>query len=83
MRITTDHPASSYGMPVILDDDDTPLDYAPGVKAVRSRLGLSVAQLAEACGKSRRTAEGWEQGRMPPAEALNVMAGLLERRGGG
>jgi DNA-binding transcriptional regulator YiaG len=78
MKITTDHPTSSYGIPVILDDSGEPMDYAPGIKAVRAALGLSTTQLAEACGKSRRTVEDWEQGRrMAPTESLNVMAKLL------
>jgi DNA-binding XRE family transcriptional regulator len=82
VTITTDHPSSNYGIPVILNDAGDPMDYAPGVKAVRARLGLSTTQLAEMCGKSRRTVEDWEQNRRNvPAEALNVMAMLLNRQG--
>jgi ribosome-binding protein aMBF1 (putative translation factor) len=81
VRITTEHPRSSYGIPVILDDDGEPLDYAPGVRAVRRALGISTAELAGACGKSRRTVEDWIQGRyMVPASALYVMKELLERQ---
>ena len=78
MQVTTDHPSSSYGVPVILADDGDVMDYAPGIKSVRSSLGLSTQQLADYCGVSRRTVEGWEAGRMPTAAALNVMAGLLK-----
>jgi DNA-binding transcriptional regulator YiaG len=79
MCITTEHSSSSYGIPVILDDSGEPMDYAPGVRAIRGRLGLSTAGLASACGKSRRTVEDWEQGRyMVPAAALLVMARLLD-----
>jgi DNA-binding transcriptional regulator YiaG len=53
------------------------MDYAPGIKAVRAKLSLSTQDLAEKCNVSRRTVEGWEQGRMPDAAALNVMAQLL------
>lgn len=77
MTITTKHPASSYGQPVILDDDGLPMDYPAGIKAVRARLAWSTQQLADACGVSRRTVEGWEQGRMPTAAALNVMSNLV------
>ena len=77
MRVTTNHSASSYGQPVILADDGSLLDYAPGIKAVRAKLGWSTQQLADACGVSRRTVEGWEQERMPTAAALNVMASLV------
>ena len=77
MKITCNHSSSSYGVPVILSDDGDVVDYAPGIKAVRAKLGLSTQDLAEQCNVSRRTVEGWEQGRMPDAAALNVMAQLL------
>lgn len=77
MTITCNHSASSYGMPVILDDAGHVMDYAPGIKAIRAKLGWGTQQLADACGVSKRTVEGWEQGRMPSAAALNVMAALV------
>lgn len=77
MRVTTAHPSSSYGMPVILDDGGQLMDYAPGIKAIRAKLDLSTQNLADKCGVSRRTVEGWEQGRLPTAAALNVMSDLL------
>ena len=77
MKITCNHSSSSYGVPVILSDDGDVVDDAPGIKAVRAKLGLSTQDLAEQCNVSRRTVEGWEQGRMPDAAALNVMAQLL------
>lgn len=77
MRIACNHSSSSYGVPVILGDDGDVIDYAHGIKAVRAKLSLSTHDLAEKCNVSRRTVEGWEQGRMPDAAALNVMAQLL------
>jgi ribosome-binding protein aMBF1 (putative translation factor) len=77
MKITCNHSSSSYGVPVILADDGSVMDYAPGIKAVRAKLNLSTQDLADKCNVSRRTVEGWEQGRMPDAAALNVMAQLL------
>jgi ribosome-binding protein aMBF1 (putative translation factor) len=77
MKITCNHSSSSYGVPVILADGGDVMDYAPGIKAVRAKLGLSTQDLAERCNVSRRTVEGWEQGRMPDVAALNVMAQLL------
>lgn len=78
MKITTNHAISSYGIPVILDDDGTTvMDYAEGVKKLRNQLNLSTQDLADHCGVSRRTVEGWEQGRPPSAAALNVMGYLL------
>lgn len=77
MRVTTNHIASSYGQPVILADDGSLMDYAPGIKAIRDKCVLTTQSLADLCGVSRRTVEGWEQGRMPTAAALNVMSTLI------
>lgn len=80
MRITTDHPASSYGIPVILDDQGEPMNHAAGLKAVRLRLGMSQAQLGAIVGKSWRTIGNYEQGRNAvPTEVLNVVADMLGR----
>lgn len=78
MKITTDHPTSSYGIPVILDDAGEPMDYVPGIAVVRRQLGLSVADVAAAVGVSPRTVENWEQGRrMPPPNVLYVLSTML------
>lgn len=39
------------------------VDQAPWVKAIRTRLDITQAELAERCGVSHRTVENWEQGR--------------------
>ena len=80
MKVTTNHPTSSYGVPVFLGDDGKPMIYSDGVKALRLRLGWSVDQLGEACHVSGRTVEGWEQGRLPTTAALNVMGTLIRPR---
>lgn len=77
LRLTTDHPASSYGVPVFVDDENNPLDYAPAIKQIRADNGWSTTDLAEMLGKSRRTVEGWEQGRMPDKTALLLLMRLL------
>jgi DNA-binding XRE family transcriptional regulator len=79
VKTTIDHPSSSYGIPVILDDRGDVMDYAPGIKAARARLGLTAAQLAEKLGVSERTVNGWEQGRMPETAALNMLGKLLRQ----
>lgn len=82
MRVTIDHAASSYGVPVILDDAGELLDYAPGIRAIRVKLGLTARQLGELCGVSERTVNGWEQGRMPETAALNMLGKLLRAKRG-
>lgn len=81
MKITTDHPASSYGTPVILDDSGDPLGYGPGIRAVRRRLGLvNPGELGSRLGVSGRTVEAWEQGKlMPAAKRLWMLKELMER----
>lgn len=79
MKITTQHPASKFGVPVILRDDGKVMAHSDGIKALRRTGSISVASLAALCNVSPRTVEGWEQGRSVPCAALNVMAGLLEK----
>lgn len=74
MKITTNHSASSYGVPVILDDRGRVMDYGPGIRAAMEKLGWDKRKTAAATGVSVRTVEGWLQGRMPDAAALNVLA---------
>jgi hypothetical protein len=80
MTITTEHPRSSYGIPVILDDRGRVMDYAPGLRAVMERLGWDRPTLAKRCNVSIRTVEGWFQGRMPETAALNVLADALREQ---
>ena len=68
VRLTTDHPQSSYGIPVFVDAENNPMDYVDGMVALREWWGIDA--LAEAAGVSVRTAEGWCAGRMPGTEAL-------------
>lgn len=80
MTITTQHPASSYGMPIILDNAGAPMDYADGIRALRKRHGWNCAALGEICGVSARTVEGWEQGRrQPDAAALNAIRDAIKK----
>ncbi|HRW57947.1 MAG TPA: hypothetical protein P5185_09335 [Oscillospiraceae bacterium] len=82
MRVTCDHSASSYGIPVILDDDGAVMDYAAGLTAVLQRLGWSRERAAIAAGyKSARSIEKFWQGVPPSAQLLNVLALELVRGG--
>lgn len=78
MRITTDHPSSSYGQPVILGDSGQVMDYPAGVKAIRVRLADTQAEFAQRLGVSKKAVEAWEYGKnVPNARALNAMAKLI------
>ncbi len=78
MKLTTEHSMSSYGIPIFVDDKKNPLDYADGVRQLRKEHGWSVRDLADHCGVSPRTVEGWEQGRLPSKPALLLMQKLLD-----
>jgi hypothetical protein len=81
MKITCHHPASSYGIPVILDDDGEPMDYTPGLKAVLKKIGWTREQAAiEAGYKSARSIEKFFQGVPPSAQLLNRLAVELDRQ---
>lgn len=74
MKITLHHPASAFGMPVILDPEGKLMKYDNGIKLLRKRLRLSTRALGAICGVSHRTVEKWEAGQAPPAFALNAMS---------
>ncbi len=77
MQITINHPASSFGVPVILDDSGHPLDYADGFRRCRYWLNMSTVEIGKYLGASGRTVEGYEQGRTIPVAALNVLGQLV------
>lgn len=56
-----------------------PRKHAP-VAAARAATGLSQAQFAKLLGVSKRTLEGWEQGRMRPSGAARVLLKIAARR---
>ena len=77
IRLTTDHASSYYGIPVFVDADGSPLDYAAGIRMVRRDWKMNTAGFGEKLGVSGRTVEGWEQGRMPDIRALLRLMSLL------
>ncbi len=83
MTITTRHPKSVHGYPVILDDRGRPVDQIPGLVAVLCELGWTRVELAARCGVSIHTVQAWFQAvdgkprRPVPAESLNVLADAL------
>jgi DNA-binding transcriptional regulator YiaG len=78
MRLTTEHSMSSYGIPIFVDENNFPIDYADGVRQLRQQFCWSVRDLADHCGASPRTVEGWEQGRLPSKPALLLMQKMLD-----
>lgn len=77
IRVTTEHSASNYGIPVILDDDEL-LDYREGVRRLRKQMKMNTAEFGRAIGVSPRTVECWEQGVFSPsAKPLYKMVELL------
>lgn len=84
MQITTKHSASSYGVPVILDDRGRLVDYHAGIRLAMERLGWDRATLAEKVNVSVSTVNGWlapGQARMPEVRCLNVLRDALEEIG--
>jgi DNA-binding XRE family transcriptional regulator len=67
-------------LPAILDDSGRRMTFAAGVKEIRRRFGLSTGQLARECQVSRRTVEGWEQGRPLKETALELLHAYLARQ---
>lgn len=80
MRITCNHPQSSYGIPIILADGGEVMDYGPGLTATLQKLGWSRADFASHCGYSGpRSVEKFWQGGAPPAATLNMLGVELDR----
>lgn len=71
--VTTQHSASSYGIPVVLDDLGRLMDPATGVRACLAALGWTQPAFAERCGVSIKAVEKWLATGIVPANALNVL----------
>ena len=79
MQITTRHPASKYGHPVIINDAGTVLDIKDGLFLALQTLGWSRADLAAQTGISKRTIENYfiDRGKVQ-VHVLNVLKDALE-----
>jgi hypothetical protein len=81
VKITCNHPQSSGGVPVILDDSGQALPYPEGLTAVLGALKWTRRDFAAHCGyKSARSVEKFWQGTVPPAATLNLLGAALDRR---
>lgn len=77
IEITTDHPQSSYGVPVCLLNGH-PANHSDGIKACMRALGWRIADAAKATGKTARAVQGYRSGETPvPAEVWNVLRDAL------
>lgn len=76
-KITTRHDASTHGVPVVLAEDGALIPPGEACRQIRALLGWSARRMAEECGVSLRTVQGWEWGKTVPASALNVWASLI------
>jgi len=80
ITITTDHPQSSYGIPVCLLDGD-PVDHGDGIRACMRELGWDRAAASRATGKSMAAIDRYTAGRqVVPAEVWLVLRDALANR---
>lgn len=61
MRLTTNHPQSSYGIPIFVDSKNNPIDYGLAIKMLRQKHNISTQDFANKLGVSHRSVENWEQ----------------------
>lgn len=79
MQVTTKHPKSSKGHPVIVSDDGQIMDPILGFRALIKTVGWTRTRVAHECGVAVRTIHGWCSTTNPPISALNVLGSELER----
>jgi hypothetical protein len=78
ISITTRHPASQHGQPVILIDGQL-VDPGEGFDICLTRLGWSSNEAAEKIGRVVNNIRIWRRGIKPaPAYALNVLRDAIE-----
>ena len=78
MRLTTDHPQSSYGIPIFMDAKNNPVDYRDGINWIKKSKNLNSQGLADKLGLSRRTVEDWCAGQMPSKVALLLIKNVFK-----
>jgi len=82
LKITTEHAASSYGQPVILNDDGELLNIWDGIKTARKKMNMNTKTFGLLLNVSPRTVEDWEQGRRRPrTESLLHLSIIMKRKG--
>lgn len=80
IRITTDHAASHYGVPVCLIGGKL-VDDPEGLRVCMEALGWSRSDASERTGKSVGAIDRYRSGQLPvPAEVWLVLRDALDRR---
>jgi len=80
MKITCHHCKSENGIPVILDDEGSPMSYKNGLTATLKKLCWSRKDFASRLGyKSKRSVDKFWQEAIPPAHVLNVLSVELRK----
>jgi DNA-binding XRE family transcriptional regulator len=72
MKLTLDHPQAKRGRPVFVHGRRV-INYRTALILIRHRLKLTAAEFAALLGVSRRTVNGWDQGRPPAATCLYAL----------
>lgn len=79
-KITTRHPASSYGMPICLIDGQL-VDSCHGFKGIQKKLELTNFELGEFLNRSSRAVDEYRSGkRTIPAEVWLMLDDMLHHR---
>ena len=77
MKLTTEHPQSSYGVPVFVDAKNNPVDYVDGINWIKEKYKLTTKQLADRIGISDRTVDDWLAGQMPSKSNLLLLRNIF------
>jgi DNA-binding transcriptional regulator YiaG len=83
IKLTTDHPSSSYGIPVFVDDAGETMGYGTGMKKARKQLKMKKPAFAAMMGVATSTIDNWDQSRNggpPNTTALILLQKFLEEK---
>ena len=79
MTVTTRHPESKFGVPVVLDEEGRVLDTCHAVRFFRRYYGLTSREFGQMTNATSNSVIGWECGRTAiPVSVLLVIKDFLE-----
>lgn len=84
MKLTTDHPASSYGIPVLVDDDGNAFGPADVIPAFRVTAAEYVSIAAHHFGEENASAfcASWPEGPQPGRDTGQIYSDAANRKPG-